>query len=82
MSAHGGAVDAQVARKFRLRRQGGENAPPEAAMAPPVEPVVNCGRRPIVRRAVLPPAPDAQHMNDAADDAPIIHPPRPRLVCG
>ena len=80
MGAHGGAVDAQVVREFRLRRKGGRDTPPEAAMAPAVEPVVDRGGRSVSGRAVLPAGTDPQDMNDPADDAPVIHPPRPRLV--
>lgn len=43
MGAHRGAVDAQVVWQFRLRGEGGEDAPPEATMAPPVEAVVDRG---------------------------------------
>ena len=49
-------------------------------MAPAVEPVVDHGGGSVSGRAVLPAGTDPQDMNDPADDAPVIHPPRPRLV--
>ena len=70
----------QIIGRFRLRRQRGEDAGPQAAMAPAIEAVVDRGRRAVFGRAILPAAPGAQHMDDTADDTPVIHPPRPRLV--
>ena len=82
VGAHGGAVDAQIIGRVRLRRQGGKDARPQATMAPAVEAVVDRGRGAVFGRAVLPTATDAQHMDDTADDTPVVHPPRTWLVPG
>lgn len=78
----GSRVDTEIIRKRRLRRQGGKDACPEAAMAPSVEAVVNCRRRTVVRRAILPAAPNPQNVNDPTDHTPVIYAPCPRLVLG
>jgi hypothetical protein len=44
--------------------------------------VVDGCRRPINRRAILPAAADSQHVDDAAQDPPIILTARTRLVLG
>lgn len=80
VGTHGGAVDAQIIRQARLRRQDGEDTRPQAAPAPPVETIVDRGRRAIVRRTILPAAPHPQDMNDPADHPTIIHPSRTWLV--
>lgn len=74
------AVYGDVTSSSRRCREGGENATPEAPMAPSVEAVVYSRRRTVVGPKILPAAPDPQHMNNAADDPAVIYPPRPRLV--
>lgn len=78
--ANGSAVDTQVAGQFRLRRECGKDASPQATMARPVEPVADRRRRAMEGWAMLPSASDPRHMDDATDDAAIIHPPRARPV--
>src|SRR5262249_22260829 len=45
---------------------------PDASLSPPREAIVDGGVRTVFRRAILPTAATAQHMQDAADDPPII----------
>ena len=61
-------------------REVGKDPPPEAAMAPAVESVVDRRRRAAIGRTILPAAADPQHMDDAADDAAVIHPSRFGLI--
>lgn len=63
-----------------LLGQGGEDAAPHAAPAPPVPAVVDRRRRAVIRRAVLPATAALEHMHDPRDHPPVIHPPRARLV--
>ena len=60
--------------------QGVEHALPKPASRPSVEPIVDRRRRPVERRAVLPPAGHFQHMNNAADHPSVVDPTRSRLI--
>jgi hypothetical protein len=60
--------------------QGAEQALPPSAHRPAMEPIVNRGRRPLDCRTILPATPRPQHMNDAANDAPVIHSRRARSI--
>src|SRR5271154_3432781 len=78
-SAAGGAVrlDVRGIDHLRLRRSSAfrqrvEQVLPYAAFCPTHETVVNRGRGAVFRRAIAPPAAAFKHMNDAADDAPVI----------
>jgi hypothetical protein len=55
---------------------------PEAAARPPVEPVVDGGARPILRRTVAPAAAGGEHVQDAGDDLPVVLPLWSRLIPG
>jgi hypothetical protein len=45
---------------------------PDAASSPSNKPVVDCRRRTVLERAIAPAATAFQHMDDAADDTPVI----------
>jgi len=47
---------------------------PHTALGPAHEAIVNRRWRPVFRRTITPSAAALQHMQDAADHAPIIHP--------
>ena len=63
-------------------RQGPEQVLPVAAPGPAVIAVVDRRRRAVRRRTVPPPAARLQHMNDAADDPPVVLAPLARRVVG
>lgn len=87
VSAMGGAVSLHVAgvdrrrqRKHAPGNKGIKDAAPQLSARPAIEAVVDRRGRTVFGRAVLPAAAGLQHMQDAADDAPIIDPARARLV--
>ena len=51
---------------------------PSSALGPTIEAIVDGRVRAVFTRAVAPSRTRLQHMNDAADDAPIVVPLRPR----
>jgi hypothetical protein len=73
MSLGGRAVD-HVKIAVVEGDQGTEKPPPDPARRPAMEAVVDRRRRSVARWAILPPAADLQHMDDAADDAAVILP--------
>src|SRR5690606_33076335 len=52
--------------------QAAKQPPPYSACRPPMEAVVDCRRRTVAGRTILPPATRAQRMNDATYGAPVI----------
>ncbi len=66
----------------RDRTQSLEEQLPDLAPRPSVPAVVDGRVRAINRRAVAPPAAGTQHVDDAAQNAPVIDPPRARLIAG
>lgn len=74
------AVDLGGLRDPAFLGQSRQDARPDAATAPSVPAVVNCRRRPILARAVLPATAAFEHVNDPRDHPPIIDTPRSRLV--
>jgi len=79
MGLGGGAVDQVDVAGIELDK-GVEHPLPKAATGPAIEAIVDRRRRAIDRRAILPTASRLQHVDNARQDTPIIHPPRPRLV--
>lgn len=61
---------------------GIKQTPPYAACRPTMEAVVDCRRRPIAGRTILPSAARAQHVNDATDNPAVIRGMSAGLVCG
>jgi hypothetical protein len=66
-------VLSMMERRQESFHQGAEQALPPSAHRPAMEPIVNRGRGPLNCRTILPATPRPQHMNDAANDAPVIH---------
>lgn len=62
------------------RHQGAEQLLPQPARRPAVETIIDRGRRPVVRRTVLPTAARLEHINDPTDDTPVVHTAGPRTV--
>jgi len=60
--------------------QSSKDARPDAAMAPPVPAIVDCRRRPVFARTVLPAATAFEHVNNTRDHSPVIDATRSRLV--
>ena len=62
--------------------QGFEDRAPSTASSPAIEAVVDRRIGPIVTRTITPAATRLQHMDDAADDTPIISALRPAQSAG
>ena len=57
---------------FAKPRQGLKNCSPPVTFGPAVEAIVDRRIRPIFARAIAPSGSRLQHVNDAADDAPVV----------
>lgn len=71
-----GAVDGHAPVETAMPRDGLEHGMPQSLAAPPIEAVVDRCIGAIGGRAIPPACARAQHMNDPADDTPIVHPMR------
>jgi len=60
--------------------KGLQNALPDAPARPAIEAIVDGGAGTVDRRAIAPPAPTLQNMQDAADHTPIVDAPGARLI--
>ena len=74
MSLDRRAVDQQPRRRAARRRQSLEDARPDTFLGPAYEAVVERLAGPVGRRRVDPTPTGFQHVNDPADDAPVVHP--------
>ena len=81
MSFHGGGIDQQLGGWALSACQGMKQLRPHALRGPALEPVVQRLARTIDRRRVFPAANRQQHMNDAADHAPVVDPRLASCVC-
>ena len=63
---------------FARLSQGFKDCAPSFALGPAIEAIVDGRVRAVFKRAVAPPRTRLQHVNDAADDAPIVVPIRTR----
>lgn len=76
-----GGIDGElVGRPRQRRRQFGEHVLPYALLGPSIVAIVNGRGRTVLGRAVLPATTGLQHMDDAADHAPVINPPTARCT--
>lgn len=75
MSLDVGTVGHDLARRGVIAGQGGIDALPDALARPAIEAIVDRGVGAIVRRAIAPWHAGAQHVDDAAQHAPIVDPP-------
>src|SRR4051794_4568429 len=69
-----GGVDHLRFRRSTIAGELPEQVFPYAAPSPPSEAIVDRRVRPVFRWTIAPPRTRLQHMNDAADDAPIVVP--------
>jgi len=83
----GGAVRLDIGCVDRCRGfdptgldKGLQNALPDAPARPAIEAIVDGGAGTVDRRAISPPAPTLQNMQDAADHTPIVDAPGARLI--
>ena len=76
MRLHVGAVEVRGPADMTGLGEGSEDAPPDAAPAPAVPAVVDRRVGTIVLRRVAPPPARLEHVDDTADDAAIVDPPR------
>ena len=81
MSLDRGGVERQGDGFLAQFRQGLEDRTPSSPLGPAIEAIVDRGVRAVFIRAIAPTRPRLQHMNDAADDAPIVLALRPRQSC-
>jgi hypothetical protein len=58
-----------------------EDCTPSSALGPPIEAIVDRRVRTVFARTITPSRTRLQHVNDAADNAPIVVPIRPRQSC-
>jgi len=66
------AIERDLPRRVRRRRDSGEYALPNSSFTPTREAIVDRLVRAILARAILPAAAHLLHMHNAAQDAPII----------
>jgi hypothetical protein len=78
MSFDRGRVEGQYKFIFARLGQGFKYGAPSSALGPTIEAIVDRRVRAVFARAIAPSRPRLQHVNDAADDAPIVIPLRPR----
>lgn len=78
MSLDRGRVQRQRDGIFARLRQGFEDRAPSAFLGPAIEAIVDRRVRAVLARAIAPPPARLQHMDDAADDTPIVVPLRTR----
>ncbi len=81
MSLDRGGVERQRDGVFAELRQSFKDRTPSATFGPAVEAIVDCRVGAIFGWAIAPTSPRLQHMNDAADDAPIVVARRTRQSC-
>ena len=72
VDTHIGAIEDISACYISGLCQRGERGLLEAAARPAIEPVVDCGARPILRWAVVPEAARGEHVQNAGDDLPAV----------
>ncbi len=72
MSLDRGGVERQRDGIFARLRQCLEDAAPSAFLGPAVEAIVDRRVGAVLARTIAPSCPRLQHMDDAADDAPIV----------
>jgi hypothetical protein len=81
MSLDRGGVERQRDGVFAELRQSFKDRTPSASFGPAVEAIVDRRIWTILGRAIAPTSSRLQHMNDAADDAPIVVARRTRQSC-
>ena len=74
MSLHRRGIDENRSGRSPGRGQGVEDVNPDALRSPSYEPVVERLVRPVGVGRILPPAPRLQHVDDPADDPPVVDP--------
>ncbi len=72
MSLDRGRVEREHDGAFAELRQSFKDRTPSVAFGPAIEAIVDRRVRAVFGRAIAPTSPRLQHMNDAADDAPIV----------
>lgn len=80
MCLHIAGVDRCGLAQHPRRHQGLEDVHPDPPSRPAIEAIVDRGVRPVLGRAVTPPATGFENVKDAADHAAIVNPPRTGLV--
>ena len=78
MSFDRGRVERQRDGIFAKLGQRFKDCAPSSALGPTIEAIVDGRVRAVFTRAIAPSRTRLQHVNDAADDAPIVVPFRPR----
>ena len=78
MSFNRGRVERKRDGIFAGLGQRFKDRAPSSALCPTVEAIVDRRVRPVLRWTIAPPRTRLQHVNDAADDAPIVVPIRSR----
>ena len=78
MSFDRGRVERQRDGILAKLGQRFKDCAPSTALGPAIEAIVDRGVRAVFARTVAPSRARLQHVNDAADDAPIVVPLRPR----
>jgi len=73
-----GRVERQHHSVFARLCQSFKDCVPSAALCPTIEAIVDRRVRPVFTWTIAPSRTGLQHVNDAADDAPIVVPIRPR----
>jgi len=73
-----GRVEREHHGIFARSSQRFKDCAPSAALGPAIEAIVDRGVRAVFARTVAPSRAGLQHVNDAAEDAPIVLPIRPR----
>ena len=68
------AIDRKLLGDWSRCRDLLEKPLPDAPLRPAVITIIDCGRRPVSRWNIPPPAPRLQHMQDARDHRPVIYP--------
>ena len=78
MSFNRGRVEGQRDGIFAGLSQRFKDRAPSSTLGPAVEAIVDGRVRPVFTRAIAPSRSRLQHVNDPADDAPVVVPIRPR----
>ena len=76
-----GGVDGQSHAVLAAMRQRVKDSLPMPALGPAIEPIVDGRVRTIFGRAIAPARARLEHVNDSADDAPIVVARRPGQIC-
>lgn len=74
MSFNRGRVERKRDGIFAGLGQRFKDRAPSSALCPTIEAIVDRRVRPVFRRTIAPPRTRLQHLNDAADNAPIVVP--------